>query len=245
MNRLLMIGLAVIAVFMASPAWAQTDLTDDEKIGWAGTGEFGLVSTTGNTESEALNMRLEFVKRTERWRHTFTGSALMTSENGITDNERYQVGIQSDRKLSEKAYLWSAFRWDSDKFGSYDPQTSLTVGYGHELMRSERHTLKGELGGGYRSLEERVSGLSSEEAIVRFLLDDTFTFTENTSWTNRLLVETGSDNTFSQFNSNLNVAMNAKFGIRVGYEIRNNSKVPPGDSEKTDTVTTVNLTYNF
>ena len=27
----------------------------------------------------------------ERWRHRFTGTALMTSEDGIKDNERYTL----------------------------------------------------------------------------------------------------------------------------------------------------------
>ena len=39
--------------------------------------------------------------------------------------------------------------------------------------------------------------------------------------------------------------MSDKLAISVGFEVRNNSKIPPGDSEETDTTTTVNLVYNF
>jgi putative salt-induced outer membrane protein len=244
MNRFLLGWLASIALLVTTPVMAQ-DEEAEVVYGWTGVGEFGLVRTTGNTESEAVNMRLEFVKLTETWRHRFTATALTTSEDGIQDNERYNIEVQSHRKLSEKSYIFGAFRWDADRFGAYDPQATLTAGYGRELMKSERHVLKSEIGAGYRSLEERVTGISSEEAIVRFLLDDAWAITDNTNWTNRLLIETGSDNTFSQFNTGLTVAMTDKFAIKVGYEIRNNSKVPPGDSEKTDTVLTTNLVYNF
>ena len=63
--------------------------------------------------------------------------------------------------------------------------------------------------------------------------------------TNRLLVEIGSCNTFSQFNSGLAVSMTDTFAVKPGFEIRNNTRIPPGDSEHTDTITSANIVYNF
>jgi putative salt-induced outer membrane protein len=212
---------------------------------WEGSGEFGFVNTTGNTETVALNLKLNFIRTGERWRHRFTGTALVTSEDGNKDNERYTTEIQSDRKFNEKSWLFGAYRWDADKFGSYDPQLSLTAGYGHQLMNSEKHVLKGEIGAGYRKLKETDSGDSSSEAIARFLLDDSWQIFKSTRWTNRLLVESGSSNTFIQFNTDLAVSMTDRFAVKLGIEIRNNTKVPPGDSKHTDTITSANLVYNF
>jgi len=212
---------------------------------WDGTGEFGFVNTTGNTETVALNMRLNFVRTGERWRHRFTGTAMTTSEDGIKDNERYTMEVQSDRKLGENNWLFGAFRWDADKFGSYDPQVSLTAGYGHQLMKSERHELKGEIGAGYRRLTETDSNFESSEAIARFLLDDWWQIFGSTKWTNRLLIETGSSNTFTQFNTGLAVSMTDSFAVKLGFEARNNTSIPPGDSKHTDTISSVNLVYDF
>jgi len=212
---------------------------------WDGTGEFGFVNTTGNTETVALNMRLNFVRTSERWRHRFTGTAMTTSEDGIKDNERYTIEIQSDRKLSDINWLFGAFRWDADKFGTYDPQVSLTAGYGRQLMKSERHELRGEIGAGYRWLTETESGFKSDEPIARFLLDDWWQMFSSTRWTNRLLIEYGSSNTFTQFNTGLSISMTERFAIKLGFEIRNNSNIPPGDSEHTDTITSANLVYDF
>ena len=212
---------------------------------WEGTGEFGLVNTTGNTETVAMNLKLNFIRNGKRWRHRFSGTALNTSEDGIKDNERYTMEVQSDRKLGDKSWLFGAFRWDADKFGSYDPQVSLTAGYGYQLMQSERHELKGEIGAGYRRLEETETGFAESEAIARFLLDDWWQIFGNTKWTNRLLIETGSSNTFSQFNSGLAVSMTDTFALKLGFEIRNNTDIPPGDSEHTDTITSANIVYNF
>jgi putative salt-induced outer membrane protein len=77
------------------------------------------------------------------------------------------------------------------------------------------------------------------------LLDDAWQVFSTTSWTNRLLIETGSNNTFTQWNTGLTVSMTDAFALKLGFELRNNSNIPPGDSEKTDTVTSVNLVYGF
>jgi putative salt-induced outer membrane protein len=233
------------SLFLSAGSVLAQDAEEETVDSWEGTGEFGFVSTTGNTETVALNGKLHFVRTGKKWRHRFSGTALKTSEDGNTDNERYTMEVQSDRKLSEKSWVFGAFRWDADKFGSYDPQLSLTAGYGRNLMKSENHELKGEIGAGYRKLEERESGNSSSEAIVRFLLDDSWQVFKTTLWTNRLLVESGSSNTFSQFNTGLAVSMTDRFAVKLGFEARHNTKTPPGNSVNTDTITSANLVYNF
>ena len=246
MQNLLRLMFATCLIFATANVFAHDEPEEETVVKpWEGNGEFGFVNTTGNTETVALNLKLNFVRTGENWRHRFSGTALTTSEDGDKENERYTVEVQSDRKLGEKNWLFGAFRWDADKFGSYDPQLSLTAGYGHQLMKSEKHSLKGEVGAGYRKLTETLSGNSSSELIGRFLLDDTWQVFKTTRWTNRLLVETGSSNTFSQFNTGLAVSMTDRFAVKLGFEARHNTKIPPGDSEKTDTITSANLVYNF
>lgn len=238
-----LIGAVLATGLVGAPAWSQD--AEVVEYGWSGQGEFGLVHTTGNTETEAYNGKLEFIHNSEQWRHRLLGAVLSSSKDGVQDSERYLFEGQSDYKLSDISYLFGVLRWDSDKFGVYDPQSTLAVGYGRELMQSATHLLKGEIGVGYRKLEERLTGITSSDAILRLLLDDSWKITDNTEWLNRLLVESGSDNTFSQFNTALSVAMNAKLAVKLGYEIRHNTEVPAGTLEKTDTVATVNLVYNF
>ena len=250
-----LVKLALVAMLLLSTGVyaheedaVEEDATEEVEVvvdPWEGSGELGFVNTTGNTETVALNFKLNFIRTGKRWRHRFSGTVLNTSEDGIQDNERYTTEIQSDRRLSDRSWLFGAFRWDADKFGSYDPSVSLTAGYGRMLMKSERHEMKGEIGAGYRKLTETFSNRSSSEAIVRFLLDDTWQMFKSTRWTNRLLVETGSSNTFTQFNTALAVAMTDKFALKLGFEARNNSKIPPGDTEHTDTITSANIVYNF
>ena len=127
MHYLVKIVLASVLFLTAASVYAHEEKVEEEVVEpWEGSGELGFVNTTGNPETVALNFKLNFIRTGERWRHRFTGTALNTSEDGHTDNERYTVEVQSDRKLSEKSWLFGAFRWDADKFGAYDPQVSMT-----------------------------------------------------------------------------------------------------------------------
>ncbi len=238
-TKITLLGL----ILLANSVFAQ----DEEAVdyGWNGKGELGYVDTSGNTDSTALNLGLEILKNTEHWRYRFGATALMTSKNGDKDNERYSAELQGDRKLSKKSYLFAVYRYDADKFGAYDPQQSVTVGYGRELMNSDTHHLKGEIGAGYKKSKERVSGLSDNEAIIRLLLEDSWQVFSTTAWNNRLLVESGSDNTFTLFNTAVIVSMTERFALKVGWEYRHNSDIPPGTVDKTDTTTSANLVYNF
>ena len=216
MRDLIKMALASALILLATSVYAQDDAEEATELGWSGVGELGFVKTSGNTDSTALNFSLEFIKTTEKWRYRFAGTGLMTSEDGDKDNERYQAEAQADRKLGEKGYLFAVYRYDADKFGTYDPSQTFTVGYGHELMKSEKHVLTGEIGVGYRKLKERVSGESDSDAILRLLLDDSWQVFKTTSWTNRLLIETGTNNTFTQWNTGLAVAMTDAFAVKLG-----------------------------
>ena len=221
---------------------------DEEEVldtSWNGVGEFGFLSTSGNTDTQALNLRLQFTKETEDWRFRLGGTALSSSKDGDKDAERYTAELQADRKIDEKSYVFGVYRYDSDKFGAYDPQQSIAVGYGRQLMKSERHELNGEIGIGYKKQKAVSTGITDNQMIARFLLDDIWTITDTTVWNNRLLVEAGSDSTFTQFNTGLVVSMSERLALKLGWEYRHNSDIPVGVLDKTDTTTTANLVYNF
>lgn len=211
---------------------------------WTGKGELGFVKTTGNTETESLLMGVEFIREQDKWRHRAAANALSSNDKGVTTAERYGFEWQSDYKLSDKSWVLGAFRYESDEFSAYDNQQSLTFGYGRNLIDNNISKLVGEIGIGYRDSELKTTRISNSEAIIRGLLDYTRQITDNTVFTNRLLIESGSDNTFTQNLTGLSVSMNDKFALKFGFEYRNNSDVPPGVDD-TDTITSANLVYNF
>ena len=103
-EQILIVDENPVSVGMSELAGATDPLDVPVVDPWEGTGEFGFVSTTGNTETVALNMRLNFIRTGKNWRHRFTGTAVTTSEDGRKDNERYTAEVQSDRKIGDKTF---------------------------------------------------------------------------------------------------------------------------------------------
>lgn len=235
-------AIAAVSLLTLSPlALAQDPAGADE--GWSGKGEAGLVKTTGNSETESLKFGVEFVNEQDKWRHRVAADALSSEDTGTTTAERYGFEWQSDYKLSDVSWVLGSFRYESDEFSSYDNQQILTVGYGRQLLDNAKHQLVGEIGIGYRDAELQT-GLTESGAIVRGLLDYSLAVTDNSEFTNRFLVESGSDNTFIKNLAGISVSMNDRFALKFGFEYRHNSDVAPG-TDDTDTITSANLVYNF
>ena len=239
-----MLGVAaVILLAVSQPAMSQDE--EEKPEGWTGKGELGYVQTSGNTDTSALNLALEFTYEEEHWRHRLGASALRSEKDNVVDAQRYTFGAQTDYKFNDRSYVFGALRYDADKFAAYDPVSTVSVGYGHTLIDNGAHYLLGEIGLGYRHQEEALTGATSNDAIVRGRIDYRWAVSETTEFANLFLVEAGSDNTFLQNDTSLSVAINSAFAVKAAFQVRHNTDLPPGVLDDTDTQFTTNLVYNF
>ena len=250
-----------LALGAGMPAFAQ-DAGEDgaatQSAGWTGTGELGFASARGNARSESLNLRFALGRETERWRHGWHASALRAKGevsgdfdgDGVVEDRyevnanRYELGLTSAYKFNARNRLAGSGRYENDDFSPYEYQATVAVSYGRQLVDSERTTLETEIGPGYRRARELGTGVVESDLIVRGLLDFSHALTGNAKLVNRLLVETGPDNTFAQNDFGVSVAMNESFALKAGLQARHNTEVGPG-TRRTDTLTTINLVYSF
>ena len=134
-------------------------------------------------------------------------------------------------------------------------QGSLSAGVGYHFIQTEATTFTATLGAGYRALRpedlikdefgdvvERIKGERSEDAVANASLAYEHKLTANTTLSEKLLVETGSDNTSANNELAVRVSMTDTLALSVAYAVRHNTD-PPEGLEKTDQLTTVNLVY--
>jgi len=232
--KLKSVTLALCGLVLSMPVVAEV----------TGNAELGLLVSTGNTETETFNTAFNLTWEEGAWLNESTMSFVLGRDDGTTNSNRFVAGNRTKYSFSERSYFFGAVRYDRDKFSSFSYQGSLAFGVGRHLVDTERHRFSVEAGPGFRFAERRDTGETENEVILRGLADYTWTVSDNTELTNRLLVEAGSDNTFAENVLGLTVAMNARLALKAGVSVRHNTDVDPG-REKTDTLTTVNLVYNF
>ncbi len=239
------ITIRIVALAVALlPVSLLAEEKEEPNYGWSGKGEFGLVSTSGNSDTQSINLALEFIYDSEKWRHRLAAGAISAEDDGETTAKRYDFGAQTDYKLTQKSYVFGALRYENDDFSAYEDQTTLTFGYGRQLLDNKVHKLKIEGGVGYRTATLEETGEDENDAILRGVVNWTWKITPTTTLGERFLVESGSDNTYVQNDLGLNVAINSRFAVKLGFQVRHNTDVPEG-VEETDTLTSANLVYNF
>jgi len=212
---------------------------------WSGKGEFGLVVSRGNSDTETLNLGLDFERKSKKWRNHLGLTALRASDDGDLNAERYTLSYKSGYNFNEQSYLFGALRYDQDEFSSNDYQASLSIGYGWQALDNEIHRLSMEIGPGVRRTAPKDPLKATDTNVIgRVSGDYAWTLSETADLTNNLLVEAGSDNTFAENELALNVAINSRFALKLAGAVRHNTNID-SDVDKTDTLTTANLVYKF
>jgi len=225
---------------------------------WSGSGgELGFASAHGNSNSESFNGRLRLRYTDDDWVHSMdlfglrsSSEITVTNDDGTsyrqrnTTANRYTGSAGSALQLGEHRQLTATVRYERDDFATYDRQTSFGLGYGTRLFDGERFIFDAQLGPGVRRTHNTETDETRTGLIGRGLFDMKYTLTENTQLINTLLVESGSYNTFAQNDFGLAVNMNDHLALKAGWQARHNSDVAV-DKRKTDTLTTMNVVYNF
>ena len=137
----------------------------EEQSPWAGKATLGYLATSGNTENSTLNTGFEVGYTSGQWAHLLEAAAISASENEDTTAEAYDLGWKSERKISDKDFLFGRLQWRKDNFGAFDTQFSQTLGYGRRLVDNDKHKLNLELGVGARQSELQLLGSKEKETI--------------------------------------------------------------------------------
>lgn len=234
----------VLLLCLPVPAFAQAPAPAAPTDPLVGSASLGYLATSGNTDSTNANGSFKVTWDLDGpWKHDWTALLISARTNGVTTAESYAAGYKAQRDFSETSYLFFSGDWREDLFSGFDRQVSQAVGYGRHLIDSEKHMLALEGGAGARQ-SDVTTGEELDEAIVRGGLDYLFKISETSEFSQKLLIEQGEDNRYTQSTSALKTRVVGAIALVFSYVIKSNSDVPVG-IEKTDRFTSLALEYAF
>ena len=221
---------------------------------WTAKVEAGVVAARGNSDSDTSNLKLKISRKYKRWLHTFDASGVYAADDVGATSQRWSVRQQSDYEISDKGFWFGSGRYEEDRFSGFNYQSTYGTGLGWRFFDDPITRLSAQIGGGYKVVRRRdslsedgltfVRGEREEELIAQGTVDFEHQLTDTTKILNKLLVESGSDNTFTQNDLSLQVKILGALALAVGYSVRYNTDPPP-DFTTTDTLTTLNLVYEL
>ena len=210
---------------------------------WLGEVTVGFAANTGNTETTNLNAQLLLGYEVDQWRHTINLDGHRASDAVGTTAERYLLTGKTDYRLSDVDYVFLTGQFERDRFAGIDRRTSEALGYGRELLATDQHKITAEAGLGARQVSF-VDGREENDAIVRLAGGWLWTISETSEFSQRLVIETGDTNTYSESTTALKTNLIGSIYSSLSFTVKHNTTVPAG-LVSTDTFTALQLEYRF
>jgi putative salt-induced outer membrane protein YdiY len=220
---------------------------------WFTSAELGAITTSGNTTGTSVTGKIDARHETSNWSNEYIASGYF-KEDEVTNSdgsrtsqrsaERYTLSAKAAFKLlgeGKRAFILGSHV--DDKFGAYTKYSSLSVGYGSQVFRTESKSLDVEIGPGYfhgtHATDPDESGMTVRgAALFRWALSPSAWFMQNVS------VERGTANTHSIAETALSTKINDTMQMKAGFSVRNDTNVP-ADKKNTDTQTSLTMVYSF
>ncbi len=226
---------------------------------WTGKGQAGYTSSQGNTDAKSANAALDASYLDGAFQHLFHLGGLYGQSGNVVSAERWDTAWQTNYDFTKSAYTFGGLRYERDKFSGFQYQASGTLGVGYKFFDTDTLKLSAQIGVGYRELrpEDLIYSATGNGQVIARILEPsqgnavgtagvTYSqvLTKTTTLSDKLLVESGADDTTVHNTLALAVKISTKLALSVGYNIQHNTN-PPGILKKTDTLETLNLVYAF
>jgi len=211
---------------------------------WTGEGSAGLILTSGNSDTEVLNVGLKLGKKQENLEHTFLLAANTAEDSGEKSAESYLGAYNLKYNLNDKNFVFGEARYLDDKFDSFEGISTIGAGYGYRIINTEDHSWVLSAGLGYRTTELETTGEDISGTAFIGESDYKIKLSNTTEFFDTFRIESTSDNSYIQNIAGLTVAMSDALSLKLSYDVRHNTDVTAG-SNQTDSITAVSVVYKL
>ena len=235
MKRLL-ISTAVLSLIATSASAGVID-------GWSGEAAVTGAKTTGNTDTTDVGFDLKLAKESDVWRHKFRGSADYGRASGIDNKQRFELGYQIDRDITDRLYGYANVDYFQDDFGSFKDGYFVGGGVGYKFILPDPIQWDLESGLGFRRQKDRLT-VTTEELAYRGASRIKYQLNENVSLYNDTELLYSSSDTYLWNETGITAQLFGNLAARASYRVDYHSDVPLG-SVSTDTISRVGVVYTI
>ncbi|WP_308633220.1 DUF481 domain-containing protein [Massilia forsythiae] len=224
-----------------------------EGSNWYTSAELGAISTSGNTSGTSVTGKIDARHEMNNWSNEYIATGYFKEDEIANDDgsrsrtrsaQRYSLSAKAAYKLLEdgnRAFVLGSHV--NDKFGAYTRYSSMSVGYGTQLLRREDKTVDVEVGPG---VFHGVNSAGGTEAgmTVRGAAQLRWRVSPSAAFSQTVSVERGTSNMHSIAETSLSTKINGTMQMKAAFSARNDTNVPE-EKKNTDTQTSLTLVYSF
>ncbi|MDQ2070359.1 DUF481 domain-containing protein [Natronospira bacteriovora] len=217
-------------------------------VRFGGRAELSYQQLRRTTEQEILNSRILLGFGKGDWGHAIEARANQGKEGETTTAERYQLNFKSEYNIDDNDYVFAAVNSEKNRIDNIDLRTVEALGYGRRLMRTDRQQLDTEVGLGARQVRFRDDLPTERTEILRLGLDYDLKMSDSARLSQTIQVDRALDseeNTRSESITSVSASLVGELALTLSLEFIHNSQPASPDIPRTQTVTSVGLSYSF
>lgn len=208
-----------------------------------GHAELGGYVTTGNTENIGITGALELKREALEWRHKVRVQADYQESLGITTRERYLAAYEPNWKFDDRAYLYGAVQYESDRFSGFSDRFSISSGIGYSAIKSPKVKLDVEVGPAFR-YTHFIDAATEKNAAARGSVDFGWKIAKGISVTQVASAYLQDANSTVSSKSALLTKLFGPLSAQFSYSLQYES-TPPLGRRSTDTTSRAALVVDF
>lgn len=208
-----------------------------------GRAELGAYASTGNTQNIGLTAGVELRREALEWRHKLRLQADYQESLSVVTRERYLAAYEPNWKFDDRAYMYGAFQYESDRFSGFYDRVSLSTGAGYSAIRSPAVKLDVELGPAYR-LTRFIDDTRESNLAARGSVDFGWKLSPGISVTQNASAYLQDANSTVSSRSALLAKLFGPFSAQFSYTLQYES-TPPIGRQTTDTTSRAALVVDF
>lgn len=228
-----------------------------------GSVELGLLYKTGNTHSADMKTGVDLRVEKDRWL-SLLNLDLLIKKTDITDNrnnethfkttdQKWTVASQTNYNLNniEKNYIYGTVWYEKNDFSSFINQSSISTGWGRHWYKTNKASLWGDIGPGFKRDEFRVSDNDPIKTVTSWIMQLQALYIrklgENVELKQYLSAKKAikrNVNSIYQAQTSLTTKLISTLQLKFAFTLNYNTDVED-EQKNTDTQTTVTLVYSF
>ncbi|KRC81978.1 YdiY family protein [Sphingomonas sp. Root241] len=208
-----------------------------------GRAELGGYMSTGNTENIGLTAAIEVKREALEWRHKLRLQADYQESLGLVTRERYLAAYEPNWKFDDRAYMYGAAQYESDRFSGFYDRISVSTGAGYSAIKSPAVKLDLELGPAYR-LTRFIDDKTESNLAARGSMDFGLKLSPSISVTQNASAYLQDANSTVSSRSALLAKLFGPFSAQFSYTLQYES-TPPIGRQTTDTTSRAALVVDF
>ena len=215
---------------------------------WTHESELGVVTVSGNTESESYSGKQTTTHHWGADSVSVTGRYLETKARSTVTAKSWDLGARYEKAIND---LWSAFighKAESDTFAGYVQKDSTDIGAKYNIKKTEDLIWFAELGMSYLKTLKVAAQAPQYDLSSRLYTEATKKIEKNLSlkyWIEYLQSVRRSDVYFINTELSLNVMLNDRFSLKTGYLLKYHNELIPPTTKYADSTFTTSLVAHF